>query len=119
MFGEMRAALGITKSEDILEHIYALPTPEQQHQAMEAVRAIERTAMGAQVAQPGLEKLMAYLDSRAVRKGIVSHASEARASLAVLRPRELNFIAGKLLTQAVVASPRSALATSICPSTTF
>ena len=44
MFAEMRAALGISRSQDILDHIYSLPTPEQQHQAMELIRNIERTA---------------------------------------------------------------------------
>ena len=75
MFGEMRAALGISKSVDILEHIYALPAAEQ-HQAMEAVRAIERTAMVNQIAQPGLINLMEYLDSRGVRKGILTRNFE-------------------------------------------
>jgi phosphoglycolate phosphatase-like HAD superfamily hydrolase len=70
MFAEMRAALGITKKTDILDHIYALPTPEEQAVAMEAIRSIERTAMASQVAQPGLVELMAYLDSRGIRKGI-------------------------------------------------
>ncbi len=70
MFAEMRTALGITKSQDILEHVYSLDTPEQQHQAMEQIRDIERRAMLNQVAQPGLVQLMAYLDSRGVRKGI-------------------------------------------------
>ena len=44
MFAEMRAALGISRSQDILDHVYSLPTPEQQHQAMELIRNIERTA---------------------------------------------------------------------------
>ncbi|KAK4038443.1 HAD-like domain-containing protein [Parachaetomium inaequale] len=70
MFHEMRAALGIPKSQDILEHVYSLPTPEQQHQAMDLIRDIERRAMLQQVAQPGLAELMAYLDARGVRKGI-------------------------------------------------
>ncbi|KAK4152550.1 HAD-like domain-containing protein [Chaetomidium leptoderma] len=70
MFSEMRAALGIPKSHDILEHVYSLPTPEQQHQAMDLIRAVERRAMLQQVAQPGLAELMAYLDARGVRKGI-------------------------------------------------
>ncbi|KAL2196556.1 HAD-like domain-containing protein [Corynascus similis CBS 632.67] len=70
MFAEMRSALGISKSEDILEHVYSLPTPEQQHHAMELIRDIERRAMLQQVAQPGLVELMAYLDSRGIRKGI-------------------------------------------------
>lgn len=70
MFAEMRSALGISKSRDILEHVYSLPTPEQQNRAMEAIRDIERQAMRKQVAQPGLAQLMAYLDERGVRKGI-------------------------------------------------
>lgn len=70
MFSEMRSALGISKSQDILEHVYSLPTPERQHQAMETIRDIERRAMAQQVAQPGLAQLMAYLDERGVRKGI-------------------------------------------------
>ncbi|KAM7200128.1 HAD-like domain containing protein [Rhypophila sp. PSN 637] len=70
MFSEMRSALGIPKSIDILEHIYSLPTPEAQSAAMDSIRAIERTAMASQVAQPGLVTLMTYLDSRNIRKGI-------------------------------------------------
>ncbi|KAK3301413.1 HAD-like domain-containing protein [Chaetomium fimeti] len=70
MFSEMRNALGIAKSQDILEHVYSLPSPDQQHRAMELIRDIERRAMLQQVAQPGLTELMAYLDERGVRKGI-------------------------------------------------
>ncbi|WDK20238.1 haloacid dehalogenase-like hydrolase [Colletotrichum graminicola] len=70
MFGEMRQALGITKSVDILDHIYALPTQEAQETAMDSIRQIERNAMASQVAQPGLADLMSYLDRRSVRKGI-------------------------------------------------
>ena len=70
MFGEMRSALGIPKSVDILEHIHGLPTPEAQSAAMESIRAIERAAMASQVAQPGLAELMSYLDARGLRKAI-------------------------------------------------
>ncbi|KAL2758661.1 hypothetical protein ACRALDRAFT_2033363 [Sodiomyces alcalophilus JCM 7366] len=70
MFSQMRAALSIAKSVDILEHVYSLPTPQAQEEAMAAIRAIEREAMAAQVAQPGLVEVMSYLDSRGVRKGI-------------------------------------------------
>ncbi|TPX15735.1 uncharacterized protein E0L32_000069 [Thyridium curvatum] len=72
----MRAALGIPKSVDILEHIYSLPTESEQHDAMERVRAVERRAMADQVAQPGLERLMAYLDERGVPKGICTRNFE-------------------------------------------
>lgn len=77
MFAEMRSALGISKGQDILEHVYSLPTPEQQHHAMEIIRNIERTAMLKQVAQPGLARLMDYLDSRGVRKGICTRNFDA------------------------------------------
>ncbi|KAL2130466.1 hypothetical protein VTI74DRAFT_6352 [Chaetomium olivicolor] len=70
MFSEMRLALNIPKSIDILEHVYSLPTPNAQHHAMELIRDIERRAMLQQVAQPGLVALMTYLDSRGIRKGI-------------------------------------------------
>lgn len=69
MFGEMRAALGIPKSVDILQHIESLP-PAQQPAAVESIRAIERRAMDSQVPQPGLASLMAFLDARSVRKAI-------------------------------------------------
>ncbi|KAI0008115.1 hypothetical protein F4779DRAFT_589005 [Xylariaceae sp. FL0662B] len=70
MFREMRDVLGIPKSVDILEHIYSLPHPSHQEEAMEAIRAIERRTMVKQVAQPGLVDLMTYLDARGLRKGI-------------------------------------------------
>lgn len=76
MFGQMRDVLGIPKSVDILEHIYSLPTPTQQEEAMESIRAIERVSMAQQVAQPGLTDLMAYLDSRGLRKGICTRNFE-------------------------------------------
>jgi hypothetical protein len=52
MFAEMRAALGIDKKIDILDHVYALPTDEQE-EAQEKIREIERVAMKAQKAQVG------------------------------------------------------------------
>lgn len=76
MFGQMRAALGITKGTDILDHIYALPTPEKQHEAMESIRNIERAAMASQEAQPGLAQLMDYLDARGVPKAICTRNFE-------------------------------------------
>ncbi|KAF5869830.1 putative had superfamily protein [Botrytis fragariae] len=44
MFGQMRSALGIDKSIDILDHIYSLPVSDQEA-AHEKIRAIEREAM--------------------------------------------------------------------------
>ncbi len=76
MFAEMRSALGISKKTDILDHVYSLPTAEAQQQAMDAIRAIERRAMSSQVAQPGLVQLMAYLDTKNIRKGICTRNFE-------------------------------------------
>ncbi|KAF4303567.1 putative had superfamily [Botryosphaeria dothidea] len=70
MFGEMRAALGIDKKTDILDHIYELATPDEQDAAFDKIRAIERRAMASQKPQPGLVQLMDYLDGRGVPKGI-------------------------------------------------
>lgn len=77
MFGEMRAALKITKETDILDHVYSLPTPEAREGAMESIRAIERTAMASQQPQPGLVELMTYLDRRRVPKGICTRNFDA------------------------------------------
>ena len=77
MFSEMRTALSIPPSTDILEHVYSLPTPAAQAHAMDLIRGIERTAMASQVAQPGLAPLMSYLDSRGVRKGICTRNFDA------------------------------------------
>lgn len=76
MFGQMRAVLSISRQTDILEHIYSLP-PEAQEKAMASVRAIEAEAMALQTPQPGLVALMAYLDSRHIRKGICTRNFDA------------------------------------------
>lgn len=100
MFGEMRAALGIPKSIDILDHIKSLsnepdnggaptsqpsnvsealsstaappdPSPNSpQARAVASVKAIERNAMTSQRPQPGLQELMTYLEKRGVRKAL-------------------------------------------------
>jgi hypothetical protein len=73
---EFRAVLNITKSTDILDHIYSLPEAEQ-NKAMEDIRAIERRAMSSQKPQPGLEKLMVYLAAKEIQKGICSRNFDA------------------------------------------
>ncbi|KAI1825267.1 HAD-like protein [Xylaria intraflava] len=70
MFDQMRAVLRIPKSTDILTHIASLPTAAEQTTAMDSIRAIEREAMESQEAQPGLTKLMQYLQEQGVRKAI-------------------------------------------------
>ena len=76
MFAEMRSALSIPPTTDILEHIYSLPAP-QQSTAMDLIRAIERTAMASQTPQPGLSPLMTYLDTHHIRKGICTRNFDA------------------------------------------
>ncbi|KAF5656739.1 HAD superfamily hydrolase [Fusarium heterosporum] len=69
MFKEMKDALGISKTTDILEHVDTLPKAEQP-EALEKIRNIERKAMKAQTPQPGLMTLMTYLDTNAIPKAI-------------------------------------------------
>lgn len=76
MFGQMRSALSITKSVDILDHIYTLPASEQEA-AFQKIRDIESAAMATQQAQPGLLKLMYYLESRSLPKGICTRNFDA------------------------------------------
>ena len=71
----MRNALGITKAEDILDHIYSLPR-EQQRAAHEKIEAIERAAMAKQIPQPGLVSLMEFLDQAGIPKGICTRNFE-------------------------------------------
>jgi hypothetical protein len=59
MFAQMRSALGIDKSVDILDHCHSLSESECEA-ALEKIREIERTAMTSQAPQPGLVTLMEY-----------------------------------------------------------
>jgi phosphoglycolate phosphatase-like HAD superfamily hydrolase len=70
-----REVLNIPKSTDILDHIYSLPSP-QQEEAMNAIRDIERRAMQVQKPQPGLLQLMDYLAEKGIRKGICTRNFE-------------------------------------------
>ena len=111
MFKEMRAALDIPRSVDILDHIRDLsnvpdstlsnsesqteprssinpsappseetlshttstpdPAPTSpQARAVAKIRNIERTAMGSQQPQPGLQELMTYLSNRRIPKAL-------------------------------------------------
>ena len=71
-----RTAVGIPKTSDILDHIYALPQAEQE-QAMTKIRQIEGAAMLKQQPQAGLIELMEYLESRDVRKAICTRNFES------------------------------------------
>lgn len=93
MFREMRAALQIPKTTDILTHIRTLSdTPDQpddtstspddtnngesqgmsspRSRAVATIQAIERRTMTTQIAQPGLTELMAYLTSHSLPKAL-------------------------------------------------
>lgn len=76
MFSEMRSALGIDKSIDILHHIRDLPTPEARLAAADKIKAIEREAMSSQQPQPGLVQLMDYLQARGVRRALCTRNFE-------------------------------------------
>ncbi|KAJ5990019.1 hypothetical protein N7499_010544 [Penicillium canescens] len=77
MFNEMREALGIDRSIDILHHIRQLPTPEDRAAAVSKVQAVERRAMIDQQPQPGLLRLMDYLESRGLRRALCTRNFEA------------------------------------------
>jgi HAD superfamily hydrolase (TIGR01509 family) len=77
MFAAMRTAIGIPRTSDILDYIYALPTPSEQEAAMEKVRTIEREAMISQTPQPGLLPLMAYLEQKQIPKAICTRNFDA------------------------------------------
>ena len=71
MFGEMRKVLDIPKAIDILEHLQSLShDPKAQAKAVKAIKDIESKAMTLQEPQPGLRELMAYLQSRKVKKAL-------------------------------------------------
>lgn len=76
MFVEMRSALGISKGVDILGHVESLPAPDQEP-AMQKIRAIEQGAMAAQLPQPGLAPLMAFLETRDIQKAICTRNFDA------------------------------------------
>ncbi|KAL8739210.1 MAG: hypothetical protein Q9181_000101 [Wetmoreana brouardii] len=76
MFKQMREALNISKSTDILDYIHSLPQPAQD-EAQTAIRAIERAAMVEQEPQPGLNELISYLESRGIRMGLCTRNFDA------------------------------------------
>ena len=69
MFKEMRTALSVPPTTDILTHISTLP-PSSQPAANKTLRDIETRYMYLQAPQPGLVPLIDYLDARRVRKAI-------------------------------------------------
>ncbi|EQL33673.1 HAD superfamily hydrolase [Blastomyces gilchristii SLH14081] len=76
MFQEMRSVLGIDKSIDIITHIRSLPTLEDRTTAIKKVRDIERKAMVKQEPQPGLLKLMDYLQSKGLKRALCTRNFE-------------------------------------------
>ena len=85
MFKDMRAALGIPKSVDILEHLDSLSeTPDDEgdtassprSRAQEAIKNIEREAMGRQQPQPGLNELITYLAKKDIHAALCTRNFE-------------------------------------------
>ncbi|KAK3714447.1 hypothetical protein LTR37_007753 [Vermiconidia calcicola] len=76
MFSEMRSAVSIPKSVDILDHIHSLSENDQKS-AFAAIQDIERRAMANQVPQAGLVSLMEFLDRHGVKKGICTRNFDA------------------------------------------
>ncbi|KAL3479897.1 HAD-like domain-containing protein [Aspergillus californicus] len=70
-------ALGINKSVDILHHIRSLATAQEQLEASNKIKAIEREAMQHQEAQPGLAELMDYLQGRGLKRALCTRNFEA------------------------------------------
>lgn len=77
MFIEMREALGIDRSVDILHHIRELESPEERAAAVSKVQDVERRAMLDQQPQPGLARLMDYIKSRGLRRALCTRNFEA------------------------------------------
>jgi phosphoglycolate phosphatase-like HAD superfamily hydrolase len=76
MFGEMRSKLGITKGEDILDHVYSL-SGDKQKEAHKIIEDVERDAMAKQIPQAGLVTLMEHLDTNDIKKGICTRNFDA------------------------------------------
>ncbi|KAJ5640640.1 hypothetical protein N7528_000265 [Penicillium herquei] len=76
MFTEMREALGIDLSMDILHHINSLPL-EERATAVAKIQAVERRAMIDQQPQPGLVQLMEYLETRGLKRALCTRNFEA------------------------------------------
>lgn len=70
-----REALGIDRSIDILQHIRDLPAADQPT-AVSKIQAVERRAMADQQPQPGLVRLMDYLESRGLRRALCTRNFE-------------------------------------------
>lgn len=82
MFKEMRSALGIPKSVDILEHIHSLSARNDQNfssprsRAQDAIKRIEREAMRHQQPQPGLNELITRLAKWDIRLALCTRNFE-------------------------------------------
>lgn len=96
MFAKMRAALGIAKTIDILDHVYTL-APDLQAAAMESIRNVEREAMVKMVPQRGLLPLMEYLQKKGVQKAICTRNFESVSSQTLFFPPSFPSIPPALL----------------------
>ncbi|KAL9000594.1 MAG: hypothetical protein Q9169_000887 [Polycauliona sp. 2 TL-2023] len=94
MFAQMREALKIPKSTDILDHMHSLPQPAQD-ETQTAIRAIESAAMIEQEAQPGLNELITYLEGKGVRMGLCTRNFDHFRSSAPVTHLLETFLPGK------------------------
>lgn len=78
---QFRDALGIDRSIDILHHIRDLKTADERAAAVMKVQDVERRAMLDQQPQPGLARLMDYLQSRGLRRALCTRNFEYVLSL--------------------------------------
>jgi hypothetical protein len=69
MFVKIRQALGIPNSTDILEFVAAMEVPEH---GMQVVMRAEQEAMRLMQIGKGVGELMAWLEAKSVRKGILT-----------------------------------------------
>lgn len=83
MFKEMRSALDIPKSTDILDHINSLSDEPEgdksespRSRAQEAIKQIEKNAMKDQEPQPGLNELITHLSGRNIRLALCTRNFE-------------------------------------------
>lgn len=121
-----RATLGIDRSIDILHHIRGLPSPEERAAAVTKVQAVERRAMLDQQPQPGLARLMEYLQSRSLRRALCTRNFEyvfaspfhlpQVSSVARLnqRPEPLCNISSRITSPVMSSSPSSPATRPIC-----
>lgn len=81
MFSRMRTALGIPDGADILAHVAAIPGDQERADAMALVETVECEAMHGMKPSPGVKELMEYLDTRGIRRAVLTRNYESAKPL--------------------------------------